>query len=195
MKTILLTGFEPFHSNAVNPSQLIAERLNGEVIGGARVVALTLPVVFGEDTQRVFAAIEELQPAAVICLGLSAGTGSVDVEMFAVNHRISEGSKALYPIESDGPAAYFSTLPIDKICAVIEERAQLPVRRHGYAGSFLCNHILYQTLRYIETHGLDCAAGFIHIPQSTEHAAEGQPSLPLEEMVAGIRIAIETAVA
>ena len=194
MKTVLLTGFEPFHSNAVNPSQLIAERLDGEINGDARVVALTLPVVFGEDTSRVFAAIDELRPSAVISLGLSAGTSSIDVEMFAINHRVTEGTKTLQPIEDDGPTAYFSTLPIDQICAAIEERAHLPVRRHGYAGSFLCNHILYQTLRYLDTQNIDCAAGFIHIPQATEYAVEGQPSLPLEDMIAGIRVAIEAAV-
>ncbi|BDI30048.1 pyrrolidone-carboxylate peptidase [Capsulimonas corticalis] len=189
----MLTGFEPFHDNAVNPSQLIAERLNGETIGNARVVSLTLPVVFGEDTRRVFAAIDEWKPSVVISLGLSAGIGSIDVEMFAVNHRIADGSKALPPIAEDGPAAYFSTLPIDPICAAIEERAHLPVRRHGYAGSFLCNHILYQTLRHIETHKIDCRAGFLHLPQATENSAKGQPSLPLEQMIAGVRIAIEAA--
>ena len=190
-QTVLLTGFEPFAGHAANPSQIIAERLHGETIGGARVVSLVLPVVFGADTERVFPAIDELKPAVVLSLGLSAARDCMDVELFGINQRMVEGSSDLIPIIADGPAAYFATIDADGVSMAMVETADIPAQRHGYAGSYLCNHILYQTLHYAQTQHLPLRAGFIHMPQATEFAAPGAPSLPLESMIAAVRAAIE----
>jgi len=190
-KTVLLTGFEPFAGHPANPSQHIAERLNGETIGGAQVVSLILPVVFGADTERVFPAIEELNPAVVLSLGLSAARDCMDVELFGINQRMVAGSSDLIPIIVDGPAAYFATIDAGSVSTAMVEAASIPVQRHGYAGSYLCNHILYQTLHYAQTRQLPLQAGFIHMPQATEFAAPGAPSLPLESMITAVRAAIE----
>lgn len=192
-KTVLLTGFEPFHEHAANPSQLIAERLDGDTISGAKVVGLTLPVVFGEDTKRVFPAIEELKPVAVIALGLRGGSDSIDVEMFAINHR-AERDGILTPIVPDGPAAYFATIDIDRVGKAIGERSGAPVRRNGYAGSFLCNHIFYQTLHYTHARQNPPRTGFLHIAQAAEHAPEDTPSIELDRMIEAVRIAIAESV-
>ncbi len=195
---VLLTGFEPWQEFKTNSSQQVAEHLHGQAIGGAQIVGLTLPVEFGEDTARVFAAITELQPALVLSLGLAAGTPCLDVERFAVNRRIikpsSDAQEAIVP---DGPAAYFATIDAERIAQAIRDKAQVPARAHGYAGSFLCNHILYQTLNFAKTNSRMLKAGFIHLPLSSEQViAEnrlGQPSLPLESMIQGVRAAIEEA--
>ena len=195
---VLLTSFEPFRNHKTNPSQQVAERLHGETIGGARVVGLTLPVVYGEDTTRVFAAIMDYKPILVLSLGLWAGATCLEVERFAVNSRLIElDQEAQAPIITDGPAAYFATIDTERVAQDIRERAQVPARAHGYAGAYLCNHLLYQTLNFAETNGLPLKAGFIHLPLSSEQTVcenePHRPSLPLESLVAGVRAAIEAA--
>lgn len=206
MSTILLTGFAPFGESKSNPSQSIAERLHRETIGGAQVVGLILPVVMGTDFERVRAAINEHKPVLVLSLGLASGTTCLDVERFAVNLKITDAgdpSKPLEPnlpqslIAGDNPPALFSTLDCERIAAAIREKAGVPARAHGYAGSYACNHILYQVLLYAMRQNLACKAGFIHLPLSSEQAiAENKlhlPSLPLNVMTDGVRTAIEAA--
>ncbi len=198
MGRVLLTGFEPWQEFKTNPSQHIVERLNGQTIGGAQVIGLTLPVAFGEDTSRVFAAITDLKPSLVLMLGLAAGTTCLDIERFAVNLRVSDGDAGTQQqIVPDGPAAYLATIDGEQIAKSIRE-AGIPARAHGYAGSFLCNHVMYRTLNFAKTNSLPLKAGFIHLPLSSEQAiAENrlsQPSLPLETMVQGVRVAIAEAV-
>ena len=89
MPTILLTGFEPFGDYKINPSQQIAERLHGETISGAKIVGLTLPVLMGEDFDRLSAAIADHKPTLVLSLGLAAGATCLEVERFAVNMRFT----------------------------------------------------------------------------------------------------------
>jgi pyroglutamyl-peptidase len=197
MKTILLTGFEPWQEFKTNPSQQIVERLDGETIGGAVIAGLTLPVVFGEDTKRVFAAITDLKPILVLSLGLHAGRPCLDVERFAVNRRVSDAGEREQAIVEDGPADYYATIDVENVTQAIA-RAGVPVQAHEYAGNFLCNHILYQILHSAAVNNLNYRAGFIHLPQSSEAAAEaGQtrlPTLPLETMAQGVCSAINEAV-
>lgn len=195
---VLLTGFEPFKSHKTNPSQQIAERLDGQTIAGAKIFGLTLPVEFGEDTPRIRTAITDLKPALVLMLGLAAGTTCLDIERFAINRRLMEPSQEPQePIVVEGPDAYFATIDVERVARAIRERAQMPARAHGYAGAYLCNHLLYQTLHFAKTNSLTLKAGFIHLPLSSEQIiCENElhrPSLPLESMAAGVRAAIEEA--
>ncbi len=206
MPTVLLTGFAPFGESKSNPSQSVAERLHGEVIGGAQVVSLTLPVIMGTDFERMAAAIDEQQPLLVLSLGLASGTTCLDVERFAVNLKVSEPGDPDKPLEPNKPQSQiapgevpglFSTMDAERVAAAIRDKAGLPARAHGYAGSYACNHILYQTLLYAAQRSLPYKAGFIHLPLSSEQAiAENKlhlPSLPLDAMTAGVRAAIEEA--
>lgn len=206
MRQVLLTGFEPFGDSKANPSQQIACALGGETIGGAQITSLVLPVVFGQDMVRMQNAIRELQPALVLSLGLASGTSCVDIERFAVNLRVAEDWQPDQPlarsspqaaIVDGGPDAYFATLDPERIARAIAQRAQVPARAHGYAGAYLCNHVLYQTRHFVQTQGIACKAGFIHLPLSCEQAIEEDkvhlPSLPLGAMTQAIRIAIEEA--
>ncbi len=206
MPTILLTGFAPFGESKSNPSQSVAERLDGEVIAGAQVVSLTLPVVMGADFERVAAAIVEHKPVLVLSLGLASGTACLDVERFAVNLKITDAGDPEKPLEPnlpqsaivpDGPEALFPTIDSEKVAAAIRDQAGVPARAHGYAGSYACNHTLYRVLLYARQQNLAYTAGFIHLPLSSEQAiAENKlhlPSLPLEVMAKGVRMAIEAA--
>ena len=192
---VLLTGFEPFGEFKQNPSQQIVERLHGETIGGAQIVGLTLPVAFGEDSERVFAAIAASKPILVLSLGLAAGTPCIDVERFAVNLRDGNGGSQ-QAIVADGTTALFATIDAERVAQAVRE-AGIPGRAHGYAGAYLCNHVLYQTLHYALQWDLSYKAGFLHLPLSSEQAiAENKldkPSLPLETLTAGVRAAIEEA--
>lgn len=193
MKTILVTGFGLFGDHEQNPTQFIANSLNGLTVADVHVVGITLPVVYGEDTRLVFDAIERYRPHAILSLGLSAGSDCGHVEMFAINHRNGDGD-SLQPILSGGPAAYFATVDVDRVAGAMA-RAGMPARRHGYAGSYLCNHIFYQTLHHVTARSLPVPVGFIHLPHASEHVPGDTPSLPLALMQEGIRVAIEEAVA
>ena len=206
MQTILLTGFQPFGDYKSNPSQQIAERLHGETIAGAQIVSLTLPVAMGEDFDRLSAAIADHKPALVLSLGLAAGATCLEVERFAVNLRLAEPGDPAKPLEpngsqcvivDDGMCALFATIDAERVAAAIREKAGVPVRAHGYAGAYACNHILYQTLHYAQQWDLRYKSGFIHLPLSSEQAiAENKahlPSLPLDTMMAGVRAALEAA--
>src|SRR6185437_2153974 len=122
----------------------------------------------------------------------------LEVERFAVNSRLRElGQETQEPILTDGPAAYFATIDTERMAQAIEERTKIPARAHGYAGAYLCNHILYQTLHFAKTNSLPLKAGFIHLPLSNEQIhCENElhrPSMPLDSMVIGVRAAIEEA--
>lgn len=203
---VLLTGFLPFGDSQTNPSQQIAEALDGQTLGGAVVHALVLPVVFGQDTERVQAALQDLNPTLVLSLGLASGTPCLDIERFAVNLRVAEAwlpDQPLVPnrpqaaIVDGGPDAYFATIDTERVACAIGVRASVPARAHGYAGAYLCNHILYQTRHFMAAQGMTGKAGFIHLPLSCEQAvAENKvhlPSLPLGAMTQAVRVAIEEA--
>lgn len=206
MSTILLTGFAPFGGSTSNPSQQIAEHLDREVLGGAQVISLTLPVVMSRDWETLREAIDMHQPVLVLSLGLASGTTCLDMERFAVNLQIPESDdpgKPLAPnlpqspMVEDGPPALFSTLDAEQIAEAIRREAGVPARAHGYAGSYACNHILYRTLHYGASQELSYKAGFIHLPLSSEQViAENTlhlPSLPLPLMIAGVRAALSAA--
>lgn len=206
MPIVLLTGFLPFGGYQTNPSQQIAERLNGETIGGAQLIGVTLPVVMGEDADRLTAAIADHKPKIVLSLGLAAGATCLEVERFAVNLRVTDPGNPHNPMEpnlpqsviiADGVCGLSATLDAERLAAAIREKVGVPARAHGYAGAYACNHILYQALHYAMQWDLSYRAGFIHLLLSSEQAiVENKmhlPSLPLDMMTAGVRAAIEEA--
>ena len=206
MPTILVSGFKSFGDNQINPSQQIAERLHGETFGGLRVIGLSLPVAMGDDFERLSTAIADHKPALVLSLGLASGATCLEVERFAVNLRYTEPGDPAKPLEpnlpqsvivADGMTALFATMDAERLAAAIREKAGVPARAHSYAGAYACNHILFQTLHYAQQWDLNYQAGFIHLPLSSEQAVSENrmhlPSLPLDLMVAGVRIALEEA--
>lgn len=200
MKTVLLTGFEPFGGEAINPSWEAARRLDGEIIGGARVVARQLPCVFGLTLSVLRDAIAQARPELVLALGQAGGRCDLSLERVAINlddARIADNAGAL-PIDeavvAGAPAAYFTTLPIKAMVAGLRA-AGLPASVSQTAGTFVCNHLFYGLQH--ELAGSGVRSGFMHIPYLPEQAVHkpGQPSLPLATLVDGVRLAIRLALA
>ncbi|HEX3625227.1 MAG TPA: pyroglutamyl-peptidase I [Verrucomicrobiae bacterium] len=199
MKTVLVTGFEPFDGERVNPSALAAEALNGREIAGHRVTGVVLPCVFGKSLAMLRGGIRCLQPELIICAGQRGGRAEIAVESMAINIVAApipdnEGNQPFArPVARTGPLAYLSTLPVEAIVAALRD-AKLPAMISNCAGTFVCNHVFYGLMRTLHR-ARPGRGGFIHVPYLPEQAqrADGNPpSMPLEEIVRGLEIAVET---
>ena len=151
MKTVLITGFEPFGGEQVNPSWEVVSRLDNAIIAGCRVVARQLPCVFGESLSVLNSTIDTLSPSLVLAIGQAGGRADITVERVAINvddARIpdNKGQQPVdEPIIAGGPAAWFSTLPIKAMVAAMRE-AGVPASVSQTAGTFVCNHVMYGLL-------------------------------------------------
>lgn len=151
MKTVLITGFEPFGGEQVNPSWEVVSQLDNAIIAGCRVVARQLPCVFGESLSVLNSAIDTLSPSLVLAIGQAGGRTDITVERVAINvddARIpdNKGQQPVdEPIVAGGPAAWFSTLPIKAMVAAMRE-AGVPASVSQTAGTFVCNHVMYGLL-------------------------------------------------
>lgn len=195
---ILLTGFEPFGGEAINPAWEIARALDGETVGPARIVARQLPCVFGQSLRVLDDALAELRPGLVLALGQAGGRSDLSLERVAINvddARIADNAGAQpidVPVISAGPAAYFSTLPIKAIVSGLRA-AGLPASVSQSAGTFVCNHLFYGLQHRLAGSGV--RSGFLHIPYLPEQAARssGQPSMALASMIEGVRLSLALA--
>src|SRR5690349_17543522 len=121
VKTILLTGFEPFNGAAINPSWEAVRALDGWSGPGFAVVARQLPCVFGAANDALRTAVSTLRPDVVIAVGQAGGRSEISLERIAINVddaaiRDNAGAQPVdVPVVADGPAAYFSTLPVKAI--------------------------------------------------------------------------------
>jgi pyroglutamyl-peptidase len=196
---VLVTGFEPFGGEAMNPSWEICARLP-RAIAGLRVETLRVPCVFRRSIEAVAAAMEANGPALVVCLGLAPGRTHVGVERIAINvddARIADnagGRPIDQPIASDGPPGYFATLPVKAMVAALRG-AGVPAEVSNTAGTYVCNHLMYGVLHFLAARGMQARAGFIHVPYATEQVLDRRdtPSIPLATMAAGIEAAIAAA--
>ncbi|MYN08244.1 pyroglutamyl-peptidase I [Pseudoduganella aquatica] len=202
MKTILLTGFEPFNQETINPAWETVRALDGWSEDGFRVVARQLPCVFGEANEAMAQAVAELHPAVVIAVGQAGGRCDLSVERVAINvddapirdnRQQQLVDEAIVP---GGPAAYFSTLPIKAIVGALRE-AGLPASVSQTAGTFVCNHVFYGLMHAAAKGRRAMRAGFIHIPYLPQQAAAhpGAASMALADMIEGLRIAVRTTLA
>ena len=199
-QNILLTGFEPFEQEPLNPSWEAVRTLDGWQCGAACVAARQLPCVFGKALQVLDQLIAELKPVLVICVGQAGGRSQISVERVAINvddARIADnaGHQPIdQPIAGDGPAAYFSTLPIKGMVKAMRD-AGVPAEVSQTAGTFVCNHVFYGLMHRLATQAPNVRGGFIHIPYIPSQAARhpGQPSLALETVVDGLRSALQSA--
>ncbi len=198
-KTVLLTGFEPFNQEPVNPAWEAVRALEGWAGEGFTVHVRQLPCVFGEAIRVIREAITQLQPDVVIAVGQAGGRVDLSVERVAINvddAPIMDNAQCQLVDEAvvqGGPVGYFSTLPIKAIVTALRA-AGLPASVSQTAGTFVCNHVFYGLMHH--TAGLPLRAGFIHIPYLPEQAARfpGAPSMALAEMVRGLKLAVEISV-
>ena len=195
--TVLLTAFEPFGGEAQNAS-LEAMRLVPDMVGEMRVVKRMLPVAFGTSAALLRQAIEQVRPDAVLCLGQAAGRAEFTPERVAINiddARIPDnaGDQPIdRPVVDQGPAAYFSTLPVKAMAAAMDA-VGVPASVSNTAGTYVCNHVMYSLLHELATVYPGVRGGFMHVPMLAEQAEAYHPPLPgmsADEMARGIRAAI-----
>ena len=197
MKTVLVTGFEPFGGEPRNPSQEIARALDGRIIAGRRVVGAVLPCVFGAANRELARLLRLHRPSLVVCVGQAGGRAEITLERIAINvddARIADNADAQpldRPIVRGGPAAYWSTLPIKAIVRELKRRG-MPAAVSQTAGTFVCNHVFYGLMRALRRRR-GVRGGFIHVPFLPGQATRGQPSLPLATMTEAIALAIQVA--
>lgn len=201
-RTILLTGFEPFGGEDVNPSREIALALHGEAVGAHRIVAAILPVAFAPTLPLLRALLDEHRPSLVLALGQAGGRAEISLERVAINlidARIADND-GLQPIDeavvAEAPGAYFSTLPLKAI--QIRLRALgIPAALSLSAGSYVCNQVFFALAHLLATRWPEARGGFVHVPWLPQQAARhpGQPSMALETMLAGVRAALDCTLA
>lgn len=198
---ILVTAFDPFGGESVNPALEAVRRLDAEV-AGAQLVTLEVPTVFGLSIETVAAAIGRHQPDAVLCVGQAGGRAGVTPERVAINvddARIPDnhGQQPVdAPVAEDGPAAYFATLPVKAMVAAITA-VGLPSSLSNSAGTFVCNHLMYGVLHHLASSGrAGVRAGFVHVPFIPEQLDESNkaPSMPLDDIVRALTAAIKAIV-
>jgi pyroglutamyl-peptidase len=196
--TILLAGFGPFGSVERNPSELIATELDGSSVAGTSTVGRVLPVSAERTPLAVREAIAEVGPSLVLLLGVAPGRSALTAERVALNvfdfeEPDNDGEQPVdVPIRADGPAAYFSTLPLRAIVEAWQD-AGIPGYVSDTAGTYLCNAALYSALDLDD----GVPAGFIHLPSLPEEAARKrppQPSMTLATMTEGVVLALEAAI-
>ncbi|MGA9773398.1 MAG: pyroglutamyl-peptidase I [Blastocatellia bacterium] len=199
MKKLMLTAFEPFDKQSINPSLEAARVMTGVEFDGARISVTELPVDRFRATEMAINLMGKLRPDIVIMLGEAGGRFRITPERVAINiddFRIPDNAGNQprgEPIVEDGPVGYFSTLPIRAITDRLL-KANIPAAISNTAGVYLCNRIFYSVMHSIASEALPVKAGFIHVPFMHEQALASYPdapSLSRETIVEAIRLAIE----
>lgn len=194
---ILVTGFDPFDGEKTNPSIEAVKRI-GEDIKNVEIKKLEIPTVFHKSAHILEKEIIDFKPQAILCVGQAGGSYGLNVERVAINQddaRIpdNEGNKPIdLPIREDGENAYFATLPIKRIVEEIKKE-NIPASISNSAGTFVCNHIMYQALYLAEKYGIK-KAGFIHVPFLPNQVIdkENVASMSLDNIVRGLEKALYT---
>lgn len=194
---VLLTGFDPFNGASVNPSWLAVQALHGRQVCGHRIVGAQLPTRFGASLRELQVLLARHRPALVLCVGQAGGRSALSIERVAINlddAPIADNAGAQpvdEPVAPGGPAAYFSTLPIKAMLAALRQ-AGVPAEVSQTAGTFVCNHVFYGLMHALATEPALAPArgGFVHVPWLPE---QGTPSLALEVVVRGLRVALHSA--
>ena len=197
---VLITGFDKFGGESINPSSLCVNSLL-DVIDNIEIKKITLPTIFKDSSQVLEENIKSFSPNIVICVGQAGGRSKITPERIAINiddARIPDNignSPIDETIRKDGENAYFSTLPIK---AIVDElnKNNIPSTISNTAGTFVCNHIMYESLYLTSTKYPNIKAGFIHIPYIEEQVLD-KPNMPYmkkEDIIVALELIIKTAV-
>lgn len=192
MKKLLITGFDPFGGEHINPSWE-AVKLLPDRIGDYLVTKMEIPTVFGTAAARIINTADELKPDVILSIGQAGGRRAVTPELVAINlqeARIPDNAgiqPVNIPVVPEGPAAYFATVPVREMVNAINS-ADIPAALSYSAGAFVCNDVLYRLLHRFD--GTATRVGFIHVPFLPQQAKEDQPSMTLERIVHALNLAI-----
>jgi len=204
MMKILVTGFDPFGGEKINPALETIKRLPDTILG-AQIIKLEIPTVVGKSLAKIAEAVEKENPDVVLSIGQAGGRSEITVERVGINIddcRIpdNEGNQPIdEPVVKGGPAAYFVTVPIKAIVENIKAH-NIPASISNTAGTFICNHVCYGVAHLAAARtaaGKPMKSGFIHIPFLPEQVIGKPaltPSMSLETIVSGITHALEAIV-
>jgi pyroglutamyl-peptidase len=198
MKSVLLTGFEPFAGASLNPSEQIVNALKARQLEGIELHTAVLPVVFTESSELLRHLIKLHKPDVVICLGQAEGRREISFERIAINlddARLADNAGRVVldqPVVADGPSAHFTTLPVKEMVSAVRAEG-IAAGLSTTAGTFVCNHIFYAMQH--ELAETSVVSGFIHVPLLPEQEGEfeGLPTMPLDQQVLAIETAIRVA--
>ena len=180
---VLITGFEPFNGSLLNPSQMLIDAIRDDIAVDVKIEKMTLPVDQVKGPEKLLDGIHQYNPDAILAFGLASGRSRISLEQVAINlmdFRIPDNNGTVIadqPIIADGPAAYFSTLPIRVMHTNLRAEG-IPAEISFSAGAFLCNQVFYTMMHEIACHKLSTRAGFIHLPALPEQAAQSTKSVP-----------------
>lgn len=192
MKHLLITGFDPFGGEAINPAWEAVSHLP-DTVGAYRLTKLQIPTIFETAAKTVLAAAESDVPDVILCVGQAGGRDAVTPERVAINCADAKlpdnagNQPAERPVLPHGPDGIFSTVPVRAMADAITASG-LPGKVSNTAGTFVCNDTLYRLLHHYA--GTAVQVGFIHVPYLPEQAKEGTPSLPLADIIAALSAAI-----
>lgn len=198
MKRLLITGFETFGGMAANPTETLVTELDGRLVSGFQVSAAVLPVTFDDSIAAALAAIERVEPAVVLCLGLAAGRAEITPERVAINVRSTRDSRpdnaGRTPLDepiTDGPDGLLATLPVR---AMVNDliAAGLPAKLSNTAGTYVCNNVMYGVLDYLRRTQPVVVAGFVHVPATPELGLADTPTMPMDDLRRGLGVMLET---
>ena len=198
MKKILITGFDPFGGESINPA-FEAVKLLPDTIAGAQVIKLEVPTVFGKGPQKTIDAIEEYKPDYVLCIGQAGGRSQLTPEFVGINYvqaRIpdNEGNQPMnQPLVEGAPQAYFATIPVHAMVEKIKANG-IPASVSYTAGTYVCNAMLYCVMHALYTKYPNVKGGFMHVPFATEQTVNqpaGTPGMNLKDIAKGIQAAVE----
>jgi pyroglutamyl-peptidase len=202
MTRVLLTAFEPFGGEQVNPSQLAVQRLAAEGVDGVELRTAFLPVVYYTAREALRAAIDEHDPDVVICVGEAGGRFGITPEKVAINRNdtVMPDNAGQAPVDepilAEGPVGYFTGLPVAAIVEALRD-AGIPAEVSWTAGAYICNHVFYSLMHLVATERTSVRGGFVHVPYVHEQVVrrtEAKPSLSLDAIVEGLRITVKTTV-
>ena len=193
MKNLLITGFDPFGGESINPSWEAVSRLP-QTIGQYQLTKLQIPTVFGEAAKVVLDTSAQLQPDVIICVGQAGGRRGITPEVIGINLREASipdnagVTPANMPVIPGGPDGLFATIAVRDIVSALRQ-TQIPAALSYSAGAFVCNDVLYTLLHHFRDSST--LVGFIHVPFLPQQAGENVPSLPLETIIQGLTLAIQ----
>ena len=198
---VLVTGFDPFGGECVNPA-FEAVKLLPDMIAGAEIIKLEIPTVFSKSGPAVEAGIKKYNPDIVINVGQAGGRACVTIEQVAINlaeARIPDnaGEQPMdEPLQADGPAAYFATIPVKAIVKNIREHG-IPCHVSYTAGTYVCNCVMYNVLHMAAKKYPNIRAGFIHVPFACDQVVDkpnGTPCMSVADIARSIEYAIEATI-
>ena len=199
---ILITGFDPFGGENVNPAYE-AVKLLPDTIAGAEIIKLEVPTRFHRAGAVLEDAMQRHKPDAVICVGQAGGRAAITPEKVAINlmdGRIPDNAgyqPVDVPIREGGETAYFTSLPVKAMVQRMRD-AGIPAAVSYTAGTYVCNYLLYTLLYLIDKKYPNVRGGFIHVPYAMEQVINkplGTPSMDLRQIARGLETAVEAVAA